>query len=232
MPWLYTRDLSYIRRPLVRVAAGSDGTYVFARRRLWQTHGYWLQLIGNGRLRCDTQPMKRLQGKLRQQENRAFEEQVAQVLGQTGFEPSLHSVSRINGKRLADDEHNDLGDIDALAIDRLARVVVVAEAKDFQMGRTAPELANEADALLRHPDSAAVKLQRRVDWVRRNLTTVLEHAGVQEDSRDWTVRPVIVTSQDLLSGRIFTGDVPVVSVAHLGIWASSHSGPPRRRSRR
>jgi hypothetical protein len=78
----------------------------------------------------------------------------------------MHSVSKIGGKRLADDEHSDLGDIDALAIDRRARVVVVAEAKDFQMGRTAPELAHEADALLRHPNSAAVKLQRRVDWVR------------------------------------------------------------------
>jgi hypothetical protein len=233
MPWLYTRDLSYARRPLVRVAAGSGDTYVFARRRLWQTHGYWLQLIGNGRLRCDTQPMKRLQGKLRQQENRAFEQQVAHALGQAGFDPSLYSVARIGGRRLADDEHNDLGDIDALAIDGQAHVVVVAEAKDFQMGRTAPELANEADALLRHPNSTAVKLQRRAEWVRRNLPAVLEHAGVQADSMDWTVKPVIVTSQDLLSGRILTGDVPVVPIAHLGAWASSHFGPAaRRRSRR
>jgi hypothetical protein len=232
MPWLYTRDLSYVRRPLVRVPTETGDLYVFARRRLWQTYGYWQQLIWTGRLRGESQPMKRLHGRLRQEENREFERKVAQVLGHAGYEPSLHGVARIRGRRLADDDHNDLGDIDALAIDSRARVVVVAEAKDFQMGRTAPELAHEADALLRLPNSAMVKLQRRAAWVRRNLPAVLKHAGVQSDSRGWEIKPVIVTSQDLLSGRIVTGDVPVVPITKLPAWASNLPHPPRRRSRR
>lgn len=232
MPWLYTRDLSYVRRPLVRVATESGDTYVFARRRLWQTHGYWRQLILTGRLRGESQPMKRLLGRLRQEENREFEREVAKVLGLAGYEPSLHGVARVRGRRLADEQHNDLGDIDALAIDARGRVVVVAEAKDFQIGRTAPELAHEADALLRHPNSAAVKLRRRADWVRRNLPGVLEHAGVQSDSRGWEIRPVIVTSQDLLSGRILSGEVPIVPMTQLAAWASPRARSSQRRSRR
>lgn len=238
-PWRYNRDQSYLRRPLIQYT-GADGQLrlTWGVRRVWSSGHYWLQLIFSGRMRGDTDAMKKLTGWIRQKENNDFERQVAQALRAAGMPHDAHGVKRVGGHRLISSEGRDLGDIDALAVDPARRVVVIAEAKDFEQARTPVELANEADDLLTGDASAVAKSQRRVAWVRSNLGRVLDHFELSTSASGWQVEGVVVTSIPLITPRVLATPLPVLSIDELPEWvrqlgrSPSSGGSRRRRSRR
>lgn len=69
---------------------------------------------------------------IRQVDNREFENQVAETLAAAGYSHIRVALKRVPGKPLSDENHSDLGDIDAVAIDPRSRLIVIAESKDFQ----------------------------------------------------------------------------------------------------
>ena len=133
---------------------------MWGNRRVWFSGHYWMQLIFAGRMRGNTQGMKQLTGWIRQKENKDFEQRVADELRTAGLPHTGHSIKRVQGQRLISTKGKDLGDIDAIGIDPQRRVIVIAEAKDFEQARTPAELANEADDLLTGNDSAVAKFSR------------------------------------------------------------------------
>lgn len=233
-PWRFNRDHSYVRRPLIRRHGAEGTTLVWGARRTWVTGAYWMNLIYAGRLRASTKPMKSLLGVIRQEENRAFERRVGYVIGEAGCPLVEVSVDKVSGRRIMSVDRKDLGDVDVLGINPEKRIVIVAEAKDFELARVPAELANEVSSLLVGEKSALYKHSRRVDWIRKYLPIVLRHFGVSEVLPGWTVRPVIVTSRDLLSTQILTSEIPVVSIDGLrgwteNLWSSSGNRTRRRK---
>jgi hypothetical protein len=232
-PWRYNRNLSYIRRPLIEIRdPAGEPMLMWGSRRTWFAARYWAELIFTGRLRGTTQAMKTLMGKIRQGQNKAFEREVATVLGQSGMPVTSAAVKRICGQRLLSADGADLGDIDAIALDAASKIIIVAEAKDFELARTPAELANEAEDLLTGDKSAVLKLGRRADWVRSHLTLVLRHFSVAGTGAGWRVLPVIVTSRSLLSPRVLEASAPVVARADLPAWVGEQRSPQRRRRQR
>jgi hypothetical protein len=232
-PWKFNRDLSYIRRPLIETT-GPDGEslLMWSSRRTWFAARYWTELIHTGRLRATTQAMKTLMGTIRQDQNTAFERDVATILAQAGMPVTGTGLKRISGQRLLSPDGADLGDIDAIALDPSSRTIIVAEAKDFELARTPSELANEADDLLIGDKSAVHKLSRRASWVQSHTALVLRHFGIAADPAGWHIAPVIVTSRRLLSPNVLQGPIPVVTRDELPAWTRRQCSHPQRRRRR
>jgi len=221
-PWRFNREWSYLRRPLVRVQASDGPHLIWGIRHIWNSAAYWRDLVYSSRLRATSRPMKKLLGAIRQDQNKAFEEQVARTLRSAGCPITARGVAKIAGRKLMSADGGDLGDIDAIGLSVSRRVIIVAEAKDFEMARNPIEMANEADSLLRGGKSALVKLTRRAQWVQQHLASVLVHFDVPGGTKGWSVAPVIVTSRDLMSPRILTADLPVVPLAQLELWTANH----------
>ena len=227
-PWKYNRDLSYIRRPFIETAGpAGESLLTWGARRTWFAARYWTELVFAARLKATSTPMKKLLGTIRQDQNKRFEREVAAVLGQSGMPITDSAVKHIGGRRLVSSTGADLGDIDAIALDPVTKVIIVAEAKDFELARTPAELANEAEDLLAGNKSAVYKLGRRAEWIRGNLARVLRHFGAGADTSAWRVLPVVVTSRNLLSPRVLQTEISVVGIADLPSWVSQHRTPRR-----
>jgi hypothetical protein len=181
---------------------------------------YWTEVIYAVRLQSTTQAMKKLMGTIRQDQNKAFEREVASIFAQSGMPVTGTGVKKICGQRLLSPDGADLGDVDAIALDPASKIIVVAEAKDFELARTPAELANEAEALLIGDKSAVRKLSRRAAWVESHLGLVLRHFSVGGTASSWHVVPVVVTSRRLVSPNVLEASVPVVTRADLPSWAS------------
>jgi hypothetical protein len=163
--------------------------------------------------------MRQLTGTIRQAGNKAFEERVAADLRRFGMSYARNSLKRVDGLKLVSEAGEDLGDIDAIGLSQSARLIVVAEAKDFEMSRTPVELANEAEALLEGDKSAAYKVQRRANWVERHLDAAVRELTGKAANGRWRVVPVIVASRDLLTPRVATNaSVAVVPIDALSEW--------------
>jgi len=231
-PWRYNRDLSYIRRPLIEVT-GPAGELVlmWGARRAWSAARYWTEVVYTGRLKADARAMVKLMGSIRQDQNRAFERQVAADLHQSGMPITASGAKKIEGRRLLSRDGDDLGDIDAIALDPASKLIIVAEAKDFELARTPAELANERKDLLTGDKSAAYKLGRRADWIRNHLAVTLRHFNAGTDNGGWRVLPVIITSRNLLSPRVIPGDTPVLTLADLPAWVSKQKLQRKRKRR-
>ncbi|WP_405822918.1 hypothetical protein OG705_23930 [Streptomyces sp. NBC_00838] len=231
-PWRYNREWSYTRRPLVRLADVGGEMLMWAPRHVWSTGHYWVDLVYSGRLKATSATMKKLMGSIRQDHNKEFEKESERALTDAGCSFTAHSVGKIGGRRLMSPQGDDLGDIDALGINLDQKIIFIVESKDFEMARNPSELANEADALLRGEKSAVFKIARRAQWIRTHLAPTLNHFTKSTDTRGWTVAPVVVTSRDLLSSRVLTADVPVMTVQHLTAWAATQTRHGKRSKRR
>ncbi|MCK1807074.1 MULTISPECIES: hypothetical protein [unclassified Micromonospora] len=212
-PWRYNREWSYARRPLIQ-AGNSDGgeDLVWGVRRLWSTAGYWVGLLYSGRMRAKSPELTRVVSTIRQDENKAFEQRVADALGSGGCAITATGLAKVRGKKLQSSAGDDLGDIDALGIHVQRRLIFVAEAKDFELARIPRELANEAESLLYGQRSALRKLTGRANWVRQNLPAVIQHFNLDLDASGWSVVPVIVTSRSLVTPKVLACPLPVIAI--------------------
>jgi len=215
-PWRYNREWSYLRRPLVQVEPPNGSpTLVWGIRQLWASGPYWLDLVYSGRMRARSRPMTTLLGRIRQDQNQQFELLVEATLKAAGCGTTAKGVSKIGGQRLRSRDGHDLGDVDAIGANLASKILILAEAKDFEMARNPAELANEAEDLLKGNKSALFKLSRRAQWVRDHLALTLSYLHIDGRSDGWAVAPVIVTSRDLISPRVLASDIPVVPIETL-----------------
>jgi len=159
--------------------------------------------------------MTTLLGRIRQDQNQQFELLVEATLKAAGCGTTAKGVSKIGGQRLRSRDGHDLGDVDAIGANLASKILILAEAKDFEMARNPAELANEAEDLLKGNKSALFKLSRRAQWVRDHLALTLSYLHIDGRSDGWAVAPVIVTSRDLISPRVLASDIPVVPIETL-----------------
>jgi hypothetical protein len=231
-PWRYNREWSYTRRPLVRLHAEDGDVLAWAPRHTWSTGPYWMDLVYSGRLKATSPTMKTLMGSIRQDHNKEFEKEAERALARAGCPATAHSLGKIAGRRLLSPQGHDLGDIDAMGINPKQKKIFIVEAKDFEMARNPSELANEADALLRGDKSAAYKIARRAQWIRTHLALTLNQFTSSSDTRGWDVIPVVVTSRDLMTSRVLTSEVPVMTIHELTPWAATHTTRAKAAKRR
>jgi hypothetical protein len=238
-PWRFSRNMSYIRRPVV--LQGSD--LVIGFRSIYRLGPYWADSMLSGRLqsRAKTSEMKQFISDVRRKVTESFARSVAAKLEQLGMTTRL-SVNKIGQQRLVDSKGQDLGDVDILAAHRPARSIVAVEAKDFEIARTPAEIAGELEKLFagKKNKKSTVELHgRRLEWLREHLDEVVRSLGEDPDDGTWHVVGSIVTSDPLVTPLVESSPIPVIPFADLEIATlqlqpavRSRSATRKRRKRR
>ncbi|QSZ54353.1 hypothetical protein RI444_08480 [Paenarthrobacter sp. AT5] len=227
-PWRFNRDLSYLRRPLLRRVSPGGTELVSGRRRLWQTASFWLEQFKTGRLQAKTKPMKAALNKIRSAKGDSFELAVAASLTAAGLSGVRSRLNRVGRHDFRNIDGADLGDIDAIGVDQQHRQIYVVEAKDFEVARTPAELANEIDNLLLSDKAAVKRLALRADWVRRHIPTTLTELGVTAQKGSWTVVPLVIVDERLLSARLSSSEFPILGIAEVETYLRRNDRPARR----
>lgn len=209
-PWRYNRDSSYIRRPLVQ----QGNELVFGFRSIYGLGHYWLDNLLSGRLqrRAKTSEMQRCISEARGRINDAFAHSVSARLQDLGMTTHL-SVKKIGTKRIVDPAGQDLGDIDVLAYHADTRSILAVEAKDFEIARTPAEMSTELEKLFhgRKKKKSTLELhQRRVEWLRNNVTDVVKSMGIDTNGGPCKVIGLIVTSDPLVTPLVESSPLPVI----------------------
>jgi len=210
-PWRFNRALSYLRRPLIHRDTDNGPRLLWGARHLYSAPRYLLQLFSSGRLKAQSTEMKQLLGRLQARRGKAFSAKVADRLAAASW-VARSNVRKI-GKRRIGHPGGDLGDVDVLAADPTTKRLLAIECKDLARARNPHELANELHMLFKasHRKSPAVKRhQRRVRWVKSNLTDVLRFLGLPPGP-NWQVKGLVVVSQEMFTPRLFPSPLPVLS---------------------
>lgn len=214
-PWRFNRQLSYLRRPLLRIGQNGSTRIVTGRRRVWQTASYWFEQFQTGRLQAKTKPMKTALNKIRNAKGDSFELTVAARMVEAGLSRVRSRLSRVGPHDFRNIGGLDLGDIDAIGVDERNRIIYVVEAKDFEVARTPAELANEIDNLLLSDKAAIRRLDQRARWVRDHVPSTLTELGMKLPSGSWTVSPLVVVDERLLSARLSDSEIPILGISEL-----------------
>jgi len=229
-PWRYTRDLSYVRRPLLISHEDGQEKVSWGPRRLYMAGMYWIDGVTSTRFAATSTQMQQVASQYRNRVTSAFNDRVASCVPTGDRFTTQARVLKIDGRRITDSAGQDLGDIDVLVVDRQARRLLAVEAKDFELARTPAELSNEISKL----EDASRKHARRVQWLRERRALIGRHFGLPVNNT-WEVLGVIVASRHLVAPRVQDTALPVIAAADFSHWlvrAQSKGTPTPRRRRR
>lgn len=209
-PWRYSRDMSYVRRPIV--LQGDE--LVFGFRSIYRLGPHWADGLMSGRLqsRARTVEMKQFISSIRRRINDDFVSSVADRLRGFGM-PTQTNVWKVGKSRIVGDGGNDLGDIDVLSADTESRTLLAVEAKDFEISRTPVEIAQELEKLFvgSPKKKPTVTLHsERIVWLEHHIDDAMAQLGVADDPSKWRVTGLIVTSDPLVTPLMHQSPLPVV----------------------
>jgi hypothetical protein len=216
-PWRFNRNLSYMRRPLLRRPSSGGDEYVWGLRQPERAGRYLFDLIFTERLRARSAPMKNLMTRLRQHETKAFVSRVADVLRASGI-PVDTNVKKVAGERMRRANNQDIADVDVLAADPQSLVIYAFECKDLAGARTPAELHNELSQTFSGDTtrgSAALRQLERVAWLRDRVPQTLLHLGISSTSTTWTIEGAIVTDIHVLSPYVAECPLPVTAFSEF-----------------
>jgi hypothetical protein len=216
-PWRYNRALSYLRRPfLIRASVSTDQIEI-----LWgirHLHGFWKNMIDlctEGRLKAQTDAMRKIIGEFNRVRGERFNVKVANLYRDKLGLVVRSKVRKIGSLRMCD-EQGDLGDIDVLVANKERKNLLVIECKDLALARTSFEMSCELTTLFKstpHKKSIIETHQRKIRWVRNNLHQVLTWLGV--DAGVWTVEPLIVVDREMLTPYLQETIIPIIPIEKL-----------------
>jgi hypothetical protein len=116
-PWRFNRPESYLQRPML-VLVDADGTeeFVIGFRRAIVSSRYKLDLVESGRLKAETEAMRRFVGGFGQHRRERFNDNVADSLEGECNTIVRRRVKKFGSVQMRDSLNRDIGDIDVLFI--------------------------------------------------------------------------------------------------------------------
>lgn len=213
-PWVYNRELSYLRRPIVRRVL-PDGClhYIFGFRSCLIAGLQLTDLLYSGRLRNPGKKLKKLLGYFEAKKGSEFNEEVRGFLMSI---PKLkvwpHDVSiKQNGNLTAD---MDYGDIDVLAYDSSRNIVYSIECKNTNTAKNVKEMKTEMDEYLGRGDNPEkdkrkaliFKHLRRHKWIMDNMLKVMNYIGA---SIEPTIKSMMLTASVIPTSYLKKEDSPL-----------------------
>lgn len=219
-PWRFSRERSFLRRPFVLSHDGPDAIVTFGRRSLWHTLPYWTHQFTSGRLQAETNEMRSALSRRTRVKGDEYERRIADGLEDLGYTNVRRRLRKVGPHDFRNIDGKDLGDIDVAAVHLHRREVLLLEVKDLEVARTPAELANEVKNLAGEGNSAIRRLKQRRDWVTQHLALTLHELAVGDASGQWTIRPLVVVNEPLMSEHFIASDIPILSHtalrSHLG----------------
>lgn len=198
-PWIYNRELSFLRRPIIRYQMSNGKSNCIYGIRSCIMAGIQLSnLLFSGRLRNTGKHLSKLLGSFEAEKGMEFNEEVRAYLQQI---PDLkvwsHDVSiRPKGNLLAE---ADYGDIDVLAYDASRNILYSIECKNTNTAKNIREMKTEMDEYLgrgEKPDrdqkrALVLKHLRRHKWILEHMDKVRCFIGASSQP---TVKSMMLTA--------------------------------------
>ena len=186
-PWVYNRELSYLRRPIVRYQTADGQILCMFGFRSCLAAGYQLtDLLFSGRLRNGGRKMEKLLGQFQTEKGHVFNEEVRLFLSQiSGLTVWPHDVTiKTNGNLKVATKNTDYGDIDVLAYHPVKNILYSIECKNTTTAKNIREMKKEMDDYLGRGDGSGkdkalvLKHLRRHKWILDNIEQVKKYIGI------------------------------------------------------
>ena len=208
-PWIYNRELSYLRRPIVRWQK-SDGVKLIYGFRACLAAGMQLtDLLYSGRLKHVGKKLEKLLGKFESEKGAAFNNEVRIWLqDNTALKVWEYEVSiKPKGNFVAND---DLGDIDVLAYDAINNVMYSIECKNTNTAKNVREMKKEMDDYLgregKKKGALVQKHLKRHKWLLANIDKVRVFIGAKTNP---TIKSVMLTSEVIPTSYLRKKETPL-----------------------
>lgn len=208
-PWIYNRELSYLRRPIVRWQM-SDGVYLIYGFRSCLIAGMQLiDLLYSGRLRNVGKKLEKLLGKLESIKGTTFNEEVRTWLQEyTSLKVWGYDVPMKPKGAIVTTE--DLGDIDVLAYDVAKNVVYSIECKNTNTAKNVREMKKEMDDYLgrdgKTKKALVMKHLRRHKWLVNNIETVKDFVDAKTNP---IIKSMMLTSEVIPTSYLQKEETPL-----------------------
>ena len=213
-PWVYNREISYIRRFILSYDTESGiRRYVLGPRSAMSSLRQLATLLSDGRLQDNTKKLKALRSRFNDVKGTAFNEDVRELLKKTStlivwnWEVKID----INGNLKADKNY---GDIDVLAYDSVNKVLFAIECKKTEKARNVREMKTELDKYFGKPETNKKgyieKHIVRHQWLNANKATVADFIG---EKSDFQIKSLIITSEVIPVSYISKIDSPLPIIA-------------------
>lgn len=214
IPWVYNRELSFLRRPYVRWQNEDGSTNVVFGFRSCLVAGLQLtDLLYAGRLKNVGKKLSKLLGRFESEKGAAFNEEVRAFLKQNStLKVWDYDVSiKPKGNLVAD---ADYGDIDVLAYDEARNVVYSIECKNTNTAKNVREMKKEMDDYLgrgENPEkdkkkALVMKHLRRHQWLTGHIGKVAAFVGAATEPE---VKSVMLTSEVIPTSYLRRDDTPL-----------------------
>lgn len=208
-PWIYNRELSYLRRPIIRWQM-YDGVHLIYGFRSCLTAGMQLtDLLYSGRLRNVGKKLEKLLGKFESAKGAAFNEEVRKWLQEhTALKVWEYDVPMKPKGAFAASE--DLGDIDVLAYDAAKNVVYSIECKNTNTAKNVREMKREMDDYLgrdgKTKKALVIKHLRRHKWMMDNIEIVKDFVSAKANP---TIKSMMLTSEIIPTSYLRKENTPL-----------------------
>lgn len=205
-PWRFNRELSFTRRPIIQ----NKNDLIWGNRQLHHMLRFTIDLIAEGKYKARKPKLKQLIGKISNQRGNVFNHEVAVKLATIEGLIVREKVSKINGKRIADDNNNTLGDIDVLFIHPERKKIVVAEVKDFSIAKSPYEMDQEYKRIFVDSSKPCfmTKHKRRVQWIKNHIEDLKVHFHLTSDG--WNVEGMMIVSEAIVSNAFYHQNEKIV----------------------
>ncbi len=216
-PWRFNRAWSHLRRPLVRTGREPDSITWWGNRHVIHALRHLTQLCLGGRLKANSAELKRVIGRWREREAKAFEESVARIITEMTGVPAKVRLRKVGKRRIIADGQ-DLGDIDVLAVIPGRYVLLPIECKDLALARTPAEIQHQLEELVHGSSDESSTIEKhlvRTQWVKNNLDEVLMQCFSIQRKGKWKVKPILVSDSELHAPYITSIPFPVLSIETL-----------------
>lgn len=214
-PWIYNRELSYLRRPLVRYQTSNGQVLCMFGFRSCIAAGFQLtDLLYSGRLRNGGKALEKVLSQFQTKKGHTFNEEVRSFLSQlSGLTVWPYDVSiKTNGNLKVATKNTDYGDIDVLAYYPAKNILYSIECKNTTTAKNVREMKKEMDDYLGRGDCSekdkalVLKHLRRHKWILENLEQVKKFIGI---SKNPVVKSMMLTATVIPTSYLKKSETPL-----------------------
>jgi hypothetical protein len=210
-PWRYSRQLSYIRRPLIQLDLNGERFFLWSPRHLEMAEENLLAMFHNGSLKIDPahKGIQSLLAKRNAINGKTFREKVYKWLENNSDLVLIPYEVKI-AVRGALKANENLGDIDIMAFDISMKKILLLEIKNTKQAKVTYEFRRDIENYL---NDLIPKHDKRVKWIIANKEKI--NSIVDFDTTDYSVYSAIISSSTLPVKYLDTPPMPVISFSEL-----------------
>lgn len=208
-PWRFNRELSFTRRPIIQY----KDDLIWGNRQLEHMWRFTIDLIVEGKYKARNSKLKKLIGKMSNRRGNDFNDAVYEKISLLDGVLVYKKVSKINGKKIALENGNTLGDVDVLCIIPEKYTIIAGEAKDFSYAKNPYEIDQEYNKIFVDGDDGKetcylTKHKRRVSWLEKHLDDIISHYRLS--SGPWVIKTALFVSEEIVSNKYYHKNETVI----------------------